>query len=209
MSLRGASRQLHAVARSAYWKLRCSGLAKESVGSSEPSSGPSARCSACSSATSGIRARAERAAAPCARSAGCSSRRRSRSWAKSRRSTAASPRTKCSVARRIMHGMRLTDEQVQYAIEHFTRGKSADYPLESRLAALAEQVGGRGDLARAFVQIQLQAAVGAGERRRGQASGAVARRERARREPRGARAARGDRARRAGEGRRSRRRRRR
>ena len=62
------------------------------------------------------------------------------------------------VARRIMHGMRLTDEQVQYAIEHFTRGKSAGYPLESRLAALAEQLGGRGDLARAFVQIQLQAA---------------------------------------------------
>jgi DnaJ like chaperone protein len=66
------------------------------------------------------------------------------------------------VARRIMHGMRLTDEQVQYAIEHFTRGKSAGYPLESRLAALAEQLN-RGDLARAFVQIQLQAAVGAGE----------------------------------------------
>jgi DnaJ like chaperone protein len=67
------------------------------------------------------------------------------------------------VARRIMHGMRLTHEQVEYAIEHFTRGKSADYPLESRLAALAEQVGGRGDLARAFIQIQLQAAVGAGD----------------------------------------------
>jgi DnaJ like chaperone protein len=67
------------------------------------------------------------------------------------------------VARRIMHGMRLTDEQVQYAIEHFTRGKSAGYPLESRLSALAERVSRRGDLARAFVQIQLQAAVGAGE----------------------------------------------
>lgn len=67
------------------------------------------------------------------------------------------------VARRIMHGMRLTDEQVEYAIEHFTRGKSAGYPLENRLAALAEQVGGRGDLARAFIQIQLQAAVGAGD----------------------------------------------
>jgi DnaJ like chaperone protein len=66
------------------------------------------------------------------------------------------------IARRIMHGMRLTDEQVQLAIEHFTRGKRADYPLESRLAALVEQVGGRSALARAFVQIQLQAAVGAG-----------------------------------------------
>jgi DnaJ like chaperone protein len=67
------------------------------------------------------------------------------------------------VARRIMQGMRLTESQVQYAIEHFTCGKSADYPLDSRLAALAEQVGGRSVLARAFVQIQLQAAVGAGE----------------------------------------------
>jgi len=66
------------------------------------------------------------------------------------------------VARRIMHGMRLNDEQVQSAIEHFTRGKHAAYPLESRLAALAEQLGGRVDLARAFVQIQLQAAIGAG-----------------------------------------------
>jgi DnaJ like chaperone protein len=66
------------------------------------------------------------------------------------------------VARRIMHGMRLTDEQVQYAIEYFTRGKSAGYPLESRLAALGEHIGGRSALARAFVQIQLQAAVGAG-----------------------------------------------
>ena len=66
------------------------------------------------------------------------------------------------VARRIMHGMRLNDEQVQHAIDYFTRGKRADYPLDARLAALAEQVGGRGDLARAFVQIQLQAAVGAG-----------------------------------------------
>ena len=65
------------------------------------------------------------------------------------------------IARQIMHGMRLNDEQVQYAIEHFTRGKNADYPLDSRLAALAEQIGG-GNLARAFVQIQLQAAVGAG-----------------------------------------------
>ena len=66
------------------------------------------------------------------------------------------------VARRIMQGMRLTDAQVQSAIEHFTRGKSADYPLDARLAALAEQLGNRSDLARAFVQIQLQSAIGAG-----------------------------------------------
>jgi DnaJ like chaperone protein len=66
------------------------------------------------------------------------------------------------VARRIMQGMRLTDAQVQSAIEHFTRGKSAAYPLDARLAELAGQIGGRTDLARAFVQIQLQSAVGSG-----------------------------------------------
>jgi DnaJ like chaperone protein len=66
------------------------------------------------------------------------------------------------VARRIMQGMRLTDAQVQSAIEHFTRGKRSDYALEARLAALAAQLRGRGDLARAFVQIQLQSAIGAG-----------------------------------------------
>jgi len=66
------------------------------------------------------------------------------------------------VARRIMHGMRLSDDQVRTAIEHFTRGKGRDYPLAERLEALAAQIGHRPDLARAFVQIQLQAAVGAG-----------------------------------------------
>jgi DnaJ like chaperone protein len=67
------------------------------------------------------------------------------------------------VARRIMQSMRLGPTQVQAAIERFTYGKRADYPLDSRLRALAEQIGGRADLARAFVQIQLQAAIGAGE----------------------------------------------
>lgn len=66
------------------------------------------------------------------------------------------------IARRIMQGMRLTEEQVQSAIEHFTRGKAADYPLEQRVGALAAQIGLRGELARAFVQVQMQAAVGAG-----------------------------------------------
>jgi DnaJ like chaperone protein len=67
------------------------------------------------------------------------------------------------VARRIMQSMRLTDEQVQNAIEHFTRGKGAGYPLDARLGALAQQIRGRADLARAFLQIQLQAAVGSGD----------------------------------------------
>ncbi len=67
------------------------------------------------------------------------------------------------VARRIMHGMRLTPEQVSSAIERFTAGKSTGYPFDERLGALADHIGGQADLARAFVQIQLQAAIGAGE----------------------------------------------
>lgn len=67
------------------------------------------------------------------------------------------------VARLIMQGMRLSDAQVQSAIEHFSRGKRADYALDSRLAALAEQIRSRSDLARAFMQIQLQSAIGAGD----------------------------------------------
>ena len=47
------------------------------------------------------------------------------------------------------------------AIDHFTRGKSADYPLRARLAQLERQIGDRVELSRAFVQIQLQSAVGA------------------------------------------------
>jgi DnaJ like chaperone protein len=77
------------------------------------------------------------------------------------------------VARRIMHAMHFRDEQVQDAIEHFTRGKRAGYPLEDRLEALADG----GGLARTFMQIQLQAALGAGGvgREKRQALGRVAR----------------------------------
>jgi DnaJ like chaperone protein len=66
------------------------------------------------------------------------------------------------VARAIMHGMQLSTEQVNDAIEHFTRGKSEGYPLGERLEALDRQIGSRAELARAFVQLQLQSAIGAG-----------------------------------------------
>ena len=66
------------------------------------------------------------------------------------------------VARRIMDGLQLNAEQVRSAIELFTRGKSAEYPLDGRLASLAAQIGDRADVARAFVQIQMQAVIGAG-----------------------------------------------
>jgi DnaJ like chaperone protein len=44
------------------------------------------------------------------------------------------------VARGIMHGMQLSAGQVRTAIEHFTRGKSATYPLAERLEELSEQI---------------------------------------------------------------------
>ena len=67
------------------------------------------------------------------------------------------------VARGIMRGMNLSASQVREAIDCFTRGKSPEYPLDERLRLLASHVTGRGELARAFVQIQLQAAIGAGQ----------------------------------------------
>jgi DnaJ like chaperone protein len=67
------------------------------------------------------------------------------------------------IARRIMHAMNLKPEQVRQAIRYFTSGKRADYPLRQRLADLAAGTGDRPELKRAFVEIQVQAAVGAGE----------------------------------------------
>jgi DnaJ like chaperone protein len=67
------------------------------------------------------------------------------------------------VARRIMDAMRLGPDQVQQAIAYFSEGKQADYPLEQRLAELAAAIGQRQELARAFLDLQVRAAVGAGE----------------------------------------------
>ena len=67
------------------------------------------------------------------------------------------------VARRIMHSMRLTPEQVQIAIKRFSAGKEAGYQLTSRLSELKSRISRRRDLTRAFVEIQLQAAIGGGK----------------------------------------------
>jgi DnaJ like chaperone protein len=67
------------------------------------------------------------------------------------------------IARRIMHAMQLGPAEVRQAIDHFTTGKRADYPLQQRLRDLGSTIGQRRELARAFVEIQVQAAVGAGE----------------------------------------------
>ena len=60
-------------------------------------------------------------------------------------------------ARGIMHGMKLTPEQVRVAIGHFNRGKAADFPITEALRELRAAIGGRPDLCRAFVEIQMQA----------------------------------------------------
>jgi DnaJ like chaperone protein len=66
------------------------------------------------------------------------------------------------VARAIMHGMQLAPADVESAIDHFNRGKAESYSTSERLGQLERQIGDRGELARAFVQLQLQAAIGAG-----------------------------------------------
>lgn len=65
-------------------------------------------------------------------------------------------------ARAVMHRMQLTPDQVKEAIRLFTDGKRADYPLERHIAELGKTLGRRRDLARAFVEIQMQAVLGAG-----------------------------------------------
>ena len=67
------------------------------------------------------------------------------------------------VARRVMQAMRLRPDQMQQAIAHFTEGKRADYALEQRLADLAASIGPQHELARAFLDLQVRAAAGAGE----------------------------------------------
>lgn len=67
------------------------------------------------------------------------------------------------IARRIMHAMRLGPEQVRLAISHFSVGKRPGYPLQARLGDLASRIRHRPELARAFVEIQVQAAIGAGD----------------------------------------------
>lgn len=65
-------------------------------------------------------------------------------------------------ARRIMHGMQLSPEQVTLAIEHFTRGKQPNFRLNATIAELDDAFAGRRELRRAFVEIQLQALVASG-----------------------------------------------
>lgn len=65
-------------------------------------------------------------------------------------------------ARRIMHGMNLSPAQVKTAIDQYTAGKSANYPVAERLGKLSDHLRKRTDLVRAFVEIQMQALIAAG-----------------------------------------------
>jgi DnaJ like chaperone protein len=62
-------------------------------------------------------------------------------------------------ARAVMRRFSLGQADVDRAIEYFTDGKRADFPLESVLAELNASAAGRGDLRRLFVQIQLEASM--------------------------------------------------
>lgn len=70
--------------------------------------------------------------------------------------------TEIRAARLVMHGMKLSPAQVTSAVEHFTEGKSPGYPLDGTLRRLHGLLQDRPDLTRAFVEIQVQAAVAAG-----------------------------------------------
>ncbi len=62
-------------------------------------------------------------------------------------------------ARAVMRRFSLGEDDVRRAIDFFTDGKQADFPLESELAGLRASLGSRGDLRRLFVQIQLEASM--------------------------------------------------
>jgi DnaJ like chaperone protein len=72
-------------------------------------------------------------------------------------------------ARAAMQRFSLGDADRRRAIELFSQGKAAGFPLEPTLERLRQMAGGHADLCRMFVQIQLQAALqgnGIGDRPR-------------------------------------------
>lgn len=65
-------------------------------------------------------------------------------------------------ARGIMGRMRLNADQVSEAIRLFTAGKAPDWPLEAELGRLRQALGTRRTLRRAFLEIQMEAALADG-----------------------------------------------
>jgi DnaJ like chaperone protein len=65
-----------------------------------------------------------------------------------------------AAARAVMSELRLDASQVRAAIAEFTIGKQASFDLYAALDALARVCGGRPDITRVFVEIQMRAALG-------------------------------------------------
>jgi DnaJ like chaperone protein len=66
-------------------------------------------------------------------------------------------------ARALMHQMQLRPEQVQRAIAQFNDGKRREYALDDALQRLRHECGGHRELCRAFVDMQLRAALADGQ----------------------------------------------
>jgi DnaJ like chaperone protein len=62
-------------------------------------------------------------------------------------------------ARGVMSEFRLDESHVRAAIQHFTRGKQADFDLSRSIMRLRAACAGRPDLLRVFLEIQLRAAI--------------------------------------------------
>jgi len=65
-----------------------------------------------------------------------------------------------AAARAVMSELRLSSAQVHAAIEQFTLGKQPGFNLDAALDALSRACGGRPDIMRVFVEIQMRAALG-------------------------------------------------
>jgi len=64
-----------------------------------------------------------------------------------------------AAARQIFRHFQLDEEQTREAIECFNRGKQAGFDLEGALARLTNACGGRHDLLRVFLEVQMRAAL--------------------------------------------------
>ncbi len=64
-----------------------------------------------------------------------------------------------NAARGVMNDLKLEPVAVRAAIEHFSRGKSADFDLDAAVLGLRRACADRPDLLRVFLEIQLEAAI--------------------------------------------------
>ena len=64
-----------------------------------------------------------------------------------------------AAARKVMAELRLNGAQIHAAIAHFTRGKGADFDLQTTMQEFAEACVNRPDLVRVFLEVQVRAAL--------------------------------------------------